>query len=102
MKRLVFCAFIALAVGHAAPALACLEGTKCIKVPKRAYKAPYSVGDQLPPGSFNVLLNSTYHGLPPSDGTFWYVQHERYVFRVRPDTFEVLEDVTRNARRLRR
>jgi hypothetical protein len=102
MKRLVSHMLVVLAVGYAAPALACLEGTKCIKVPKRAYKAPYSVGDQLPAGSFNVLLNSTYHGLPPSDGTFWYVQHERYVFKVTPGTFEVLEDVTQNARRLRR
>ena len=83
-------------------AMACIEGMKCLKPEASTYTAPYAIGDVLPPGSFNVLLNSTYHGLPASDGSFWYVKAGPHVYKITPGTYEVLADVTHKARRLRR
>ena len=81
---------------------ACIEGMKCLKPSKSTYQAPHKIGDILPRGSFNVLLNSTYHGLPVSDGSFWYVQTGRHIYKVTPNTYEVLDDVTLDARRINR
>ena len=92
-------AVLALAAS-AAPA--CPEGTKCLTVTGVRSEAPYAPGDILPAGKYDVLLNSTYHGLPASDGSFWYFKVGRYVFKVDPPTMTVLEDVTSDARRLRR
>ena len=86
----------------AADAACRIKTAKCIEVPEAAYTAPYAVGDALPEGSFEVLLNVTYHGLPPSDGSFWYVRVDRHVYKVTPGSFEVLDDVTHVARRLTR
>lgn len=97
----VLCALLILILSGPS-AQACIEGTKCLKPSKSTYKAPYAVGDVLPPGSFNVLLNSTYHGLPASDGSFWYVKAGAHVYKVAPGTYEVLDDVTHKARRINR
>ena len=101
MVRMFACLALLLAPG-AAEAACRIKTTKCIEVPERAYVAPYAVGDRLPKGSFEVLLNVTYHGLPPSDGTFWYVRADRHIYKVTPGTFEVLADVTHDVRRLNR
>ncbi len=98
--RVVVCALALILSSHAASA--CIEGMKCVKPSKSTYKAPHEVGDKLVPGSFNVLLNSTYHGLPASDGSFWYVKAGPHVYKVAPGTYEVIADVTHNARRLSR
>lgn len=79
-----------------------IQTGKCVEVPEAAYTAPYKEGDRLPQGSFEVLLNVTYHGLAPSDGTFWYVRAGRHVYKVTPGTYVVLDDVTSEARRLSR
>ena len=47
-----------------------IKTAKCVEVPTEDYAAPLAVGDRLPEGSFEVLLNVAYHGLPPSDGSF--------------------------------
>ena len=75
---------------------------KCIEAPESAYVAPHAVGERLEKGTFEVLLNVTYHGLPPSDGSFWYVRTEGRIYKVKPGTFEILEDMTYDAKRLNR
>lgn len=85
------------------PALTCVPGTKCMTVPEaQKSAAPYAVGEELPRGRYNVLLNTRYHGLPASDGSFWYYKVGRYVLKVDARSHRVLEDVTRDARRLLR
>lgn len=101
MPRAIFLAITLAATTSAADAACRIKTAKCIEVPEAAYTAPYGVGDRLPQDSFEVLLNVTYHGLPPSDGTFWYVRSGRHVYKVTPGDFEVIGDVTRDARRLR-
>ncbi|MBM9594995.1 hypothetical protein [Roseitranquillus sediminis] len=56
--------------------------------------APYAIGDVLPRGRYFVLLNSDYYGLRPVDGFWRYYEVEGRVYRVRPDTLEILEDAT--------
>lgn len=101
MPRAILLAITLVAIASAADAACRIKTAKCIEVPEAAYTAPYGVGDRLPQDSFEVLLNVTYHGLPPSDGTFWYVRSGRHVYKVTPGDFEVIGDVTRDARRLR-
>ncbi len=98
--RVVVTVLALILSGHGAAA--CIEGMKCIKPSTSTYKAPYEIGDILPPGSFNVLLNSTYHGLPASDGSFWYVKAGPHVYKITPGTYEVIADVTHKARRISR
>jgi hypothetical protein len=95
-------AVVGLAALIPAPGHACITGAKCVSVPNYESHAPYKVGEKLKSGSFNLLINATYHGLPASDGTFWYAKVDRYVFKITPDTYEVLDDVTHKARRIGR
>jgi hypothetical protein len=101
MPRTILLAVTLAVTASAADAGCRIKTAKCIEIPEAAYTAPYGVGDRLPQDSFEVLLNVTYHGLPPSDGTFWYVRSGRHVYKVTPGDFEVIGDVTREARRLR-
>ncbi len=55
---------------------------------------PYAVGDTVPADRVEVLLNTDYHGLPPSDGSFWYIRAGRHVYRMDPVTLKVLKHVT--------
>lgn len=102
MSRTILGLFLALATATAADAACRIRTAKCVEVPEKAYSAPYAVGDSLPEGSFEVLLNVTYHGLPPSDGTFWYARSGRHVYKITPQDFVVVGDVTQEARRLTR
>lgn len=80
-------------------AAACIAGTKCVTAPVTSEAAGFKVGDHLPRGQYQILLNSEYYGLPPViDGT-WYFRVDHRVMRVRPDTLEILEDVTHLANR---
>lgn len=99
MRTLILAILLITPASHA-DASCRIQTGKCLSMPQSAYTAPYQIGDHLPRDSFKVLLNVTYHGLPPSDGTFWYVRSGRHVYKVVPGTFEVLGDVTRKARRL--
>ena len=100
--RIASIAALCLAMAGAAEASCRIQTGKCVTVPKSAYTAPYGVGDRIPRESFEVLLNVTYHGLEPSDGTFWYVRAGRHVYKVTPGSFEVIADMTHKARRLTR
>ena len=100
MRLLLIAALLASAATTAQAA--CLEGMKCITIENFDDSAPYEVGDTLPRGKYRVLLNATYHGLPASDGSFWYYRIGRHVLKVDPQSMEVLADVTRKARRLTR
>lgn len=93
-------ALLALSPGTAA---ACVAGAKCLRVAPSVDPADLpQPGDVLPRDDSRLILNTAYHGLPASDGTFWYYQMNRRVYRVDPATMVILEDVTRAARNLRR
>lgn len=82
------------------PAMACVEGTKCLTVPDtRITSEGYQVGDLLPRGKYQILMNAQYYGLPKAKDGSWYFKVDRRVMRVRPDTLEVLEDVTNQTNR---
>ncbi len=87
---------LALALTLALPtgANACVVGAKCLTPPEGKITHTYKVGDTLPRGQFQMLMNSQYYGLPPARDGSWYFKVDRRVMRVRPDTLEVLEDVT--------
>jgi len=76
-----------------------IPGAKCLSPEKKAAIPRYEIGTQLPRGKYQVLLNTEYFGLPATDGSFWYFKVNRRVLKVRPDTMEVLSDVTRIASR---
>ena len=95
MKHPVF-PLAVLAALAAAPAQAiCVTGAKCVTVPQSQKTPPKWVpGDVLKPGSYQMILNAPHFGLPRSDGSSWYVRVDDRALRVRPNTFEVIEDVT--------
>ena len=73
----------------------CVAGAKCVTVPESQRTPPKWVpGDVLEPGSFQMILNAPHYGLPRSDGSSWYVRIDERALRVKPHTFEVIEDVT--------
>ena len=98
MKFAFLFAGAALAISHPVLVHACADGARCLSAP--ATSAPvFAPGDTLQPGSFNVLLNSEYHGLPRADAGSWYVTIDRRVLRIENQTYQVIEDVTSQARR---
>lgn len=90
--RMIAVSFTALLLS-APHASACVNGARCLMAPASTAPA-FTIGDTLPRGQYQVLLNSEYYGLPPVPAGSWYFRVERHVLRVRPDTMEVLEDVT--------
>ena len=93
MKTVSAVAAVGLAL-CAASAAACPEGAKCVDAPAIATEAPYEVGQTLPRGKFMVLLNSEYFGLPPVPEGHWYFRVGDRAMVVRPDTLQVVADVT--------
>ncbi len=95
MKKAVLpIAFLAAFAALPAQAI-CVAGAKCVTVPKSQVTPPKWVpGDVLEPGSFQMILNSTHFGLPRSDGSTWYVRIDDRALRVKPQSLEVIEDVT--------
>lgn len=113
----VLCLTLSLAAGAGA---ACPAGAKCLGGAKTeratgetgtglpgavrpvAVSEPaFEPGDILPRGAFQVLTNTRWHGLPPSDGSFWYYKVNYSVLKVDARSMEVLENVTHDARRVR-
>lgn len=80
-------------------ALACTAGAKCLTAPETTSIPEYVPGDVLPRGKYQMLLNSEYYGLPPNQAGTWYFRVDHRVMRVRPDTLEIVEDVTHLANR---
>jgi len=98
MRVLTCCLILGTALAAASDAKACASGARCLTAPASS-EPLHAPGDVLSPGSFNVLLNSDYYGLPRLlDGT-WYVTVDRRVLRIKPGTYEVLEDVTSQTNR---
>ena len=98
MKKIVFTIVFGSFFILPLSAEACASGARCLTPPKTS--TPLFVpGDILKPGSFNVLMNSQYHGLPKVTDGSWYVTVDRRILRIEPDTYMVIEDVTSEARR---
>jgi len=91
-----------VALGAATPSVACVPGMKCVTVPD-AQKTPLlEIGDSLPRGVYQMVLNSRYMGLPrPKEGTVYYKVDHR-ILRVDMNTLTVLEDMTYVAGRVTR
>lgn len=98
MKYLLSIAIVLAATFAVSEAEACASGARCLTPPQKSAPA-FVPGDTLSPGSFNVLLNSLYYGLPQTDDGSWYVTIDRRVLRIDPRTYEVIEDVTLEANR---
>ena len=98
MSRSIRPALISALMLFPGATFACPDGARCVSAPETS--APViGPGEVLTPGSFNMLVNAEYYGLPQaSDGT-WYVTVDRRVYRIRPGTYEVIEDVTRMTNR---
>ncbi|MXQ07073.1 hypothetical protein GQ651_04365 [Alphaproteobacteria bacterium GH1-50] len=80
-------------------AAACPEGARCLAAPEST--APViAPGDVLSPGTFNMLINAEYFGLPRTSDGSWYVTVERRVLRIEPRTYQVIEDVTEKTNRV--
>lgn len=56
----------------------------------------YGPGDILPRGRYSMLMNSDYHGLPPSPEGTLYFEVDMKVLLVDMNSFEVLQDVSRD------
>ncbi|SMY09657.1 hypothetical protein [Flavimaricola marinus] len=70
-------------------------GSSCVVVPQsQRYVSPYQVGDTLPRGTFQMLFNATYCGLPAAEDGWSYMKVERDVLRVDMSTMTVLGIVT--------
>lgn len=95
-------ALIAILLSASAPASACVSGMKCISVPQAQRSPELELGDVLPRGKYQMVLNSRYMGLPrPEEGTVYYRVDHR-ILRVDMWTLTVLEDMTGSAGRVAR
>lgn len=54
----------------------------------------YSVGDRIPRGTYSILMDRAYYGLPPVADGWVYMHIGDEIFRVDWDSHEVLEKVT--------
>ena len=76
------------------PGAACEQEQGCMVQATDAASAQfYGNGDVIPADKVNVVLNTEYHGLPATDGSFWYVRLEGRVFRMDPGTRQIIEEV---------
>ena len=81
---------------------ACVTGAKCITIPDSQKSEMLEIGDTLPRGKYQMMLNSRYNGLPkPAQGTL-YFKVEHRILRVELNTLMVVEDMTYVAGRVTR
>ena len=86
----------------ATAAPACVSGMKCITVPQAQRSPQLELGDTLPRGKYQMVLNSRYMGLPrPDEGTVYYRVDHR-ILRVDMWSLVVLEDMTGTGARVSR
>lgn len=82
--------------------MACVSGAKCITVPNAQKTPQLEIGDHLPRGQYQMLLNSRYAGLPrPDEGTVYFRVDHR-ILRVEMNSMKILEDMTYVAGRVTR
>lgn len=99
MKKLAFIVAVALGMLVPVAVLACAPGAKCLKAPVSSStpsitKKAIGTGDALVPGSFQMIVNSRFYGLPmPEAGTF-YVKHDGRALKVKQNGYVVMQDVT--------
>lgn len=75
-------------------------GTNCVAVPPAQVRPPaVLVGDILPRGQYNMVMNAPYYGLPRAQDGWVYFRVEEDIVRVYLPTMEVLEIVTGDAAR---
>ena len=99
MTRALF-AIALIFTATAAPA--CVSGMKCITVPQAQRAPQLELGDTLPRGVYQMVLNSRYMGLPrPETGTVNYRVDHR-ILRVDMWSLVVLEDMTGQGARVSR
>ncbi len=77
-----------------------MAGTNCVVVPQTQVAPPAAeVGDILPRGQYNMIMNAPYYGLPRAQDGWVYFRVEDDIMRVQLRTMEVLEIVTNDAAR---
>lgn len=95
--RSVFIGLPLLALG-AEQGAACSPNTICLspaeaEVSQDAGARPYRIGNVVPRGEMNMVLNTEYHGLPAPDGTFWYIRSGDAIYMMSIGSREILEEV---------
>ncbi len=83
-------------------ASACLINTtaNCVTVnPSQVRGVPIPVGETLPRGRYNIVMNAPYYGLPRATDGWAYFRVEDDIARVRMRDMEILEYVTSQATR---
>ena len=74
--------------------------SNCVVVPQSQRTPPaVNVGDILPRGQYNMVMNAPYYGLPRARDGWVYFRVERDIVRVQLRSMEVLEIVTNEAAR---
>ena len=81
---------------------ACVTGAKCITIPESQRSESYEIGDVLPRGKYQMMINSRYNGLPKPDQGTLYFKVDHRVLRVELNTLMVVEDMTYVAGRVAR
>lgn len=94
----VFAALAALLVPQAASAQCriAVAGTACVAIaPPAAPKPdPVEIGQTLERGTYSMLMNARYYGLPRAQDGWVYMRIEDEIYRVDWMSHEVLEKVT--------
>jgi len=93
------CTALTLALLVAGPAGAACRmaqaGSKCVTVPQSRIVTEYlEPGERIPEDTM-MLLGTKRRGLPPVDGYWRYYEVDGVIYRVHPDTLEVIARVGR-------
>ncbi len=102
MKHSLAAGFLLATAFAVSPAFAgctiAIAGTRCVIIPAED-RVAITPGMTLPDEG-RIVLNPDYYGLPAVDGFWRYYSIGREIYRVRPDTLEILERVNGGNRQL--
>ncbi|MCU9850248.1 hypothetical protein OEZ60_19850 [Defluviimonas sp. WL0024] len=94
--RTLVSALVACVLIPAAASAGCVKevhGARCVVTVTESQSTRLKSGDYIPDGS-SMLFNPEYYGLPPVSGHWRYYRIDRQVYKVHPDTMQVLEIVS--------
>lgn len=101
-KKLIIMALLAAQLPTLANAQCrmAVAGASCVVVPQTSVTPPaVEIGEILERGTYSILMNSRYYGLPAVKDGWVYMRIEDDIYRVDWRTHEVLEKVTDQANR---
>jgi len=104
MRCLFICAMISASSLPSFGAAQCriaVAGTNCVAVPQSLTPTPgpVEIGDVLERGSYSMIMNARYYGLPVVSDGWVYFRIENEIYRVDWRSHRVLQRVTHQASR---